>query len=86
MSRNLNGIERLKKTFNSLEYEDSFILLFKNLTNFYDIKTTWDLVQKCSEEIANDYFLANYIKEFKDICKDFIIEKIILLNRKVKIE
>lgn len=79
-------MERLEKVLNTFGFEDSFIELFYNLTNFYDIEKTWELVNKCISLMKKDFFLSKYIEKFTDVCKDLIIEKIILLNKRISFE
>merc|ERR1712032_347688 len=67
----------------TLGFEDSFIQLFNNLRHFYDIEKSWELVNNCISFMKKDFFLSKYIDKFTDMCRDLILEKIILLNKRI---
>jgi hypothetical protein len=64
-------------------HNDSFINLFDSFVNFYDVEVTWNFVNNCISDMKKDFFLSNYVEKFLSLCKDLILERYILLNKRI---
>lgn len=80
-----SGSEKLRKFFQSLNYNDCFIDLFNSISVCSDIEHTWELVIVCAKQMETDFFLSGYKDAFIEICREIILEKIILLSSKINL-
>jgi len=51
-----------------------------------DVEHTWDLVNVCAKQIESDFFLSAYRDAFVEVCREIILEKLILLSSKINLK